>query len=150
RFAVAADPDRDRVSIVMVADRRLVYTIALNPGDEPGRVVEDAWGMIHVALRRGGAVVTIDPEAGTVLRRTDVCGPPRGLAYEPTTKLVHVACAGGELVSLKAEGGDEVRRINLGLDLRDVVVTPAGLAVTRFKSASVISLDPDGNVTSEI
>jgi hypothetical protein len=150
RFAVAADPDRDRVSIVSVQDRMLLHTIAMNPGDEPGRVVEDTWGMVHVALRRGGAVATIDPVQGTLLRRAAVCGAPRGVAYERATKLVHVACAGGELVSLPATGGDAVRRLNLGPDLRDVVVTPTGLAVSRFKSASLISLDPDGNVIADV
>jgi hypothetical protein len=106
--------------------------------------------MVHVALRRGGAVATIDPAAGTLLRRTAVCGAPRGIAYEATSKLVHVACAGGELVSLPAGGGDAVRRLDLGPDLRDVVVTPAGLMVSRFKSASLISLDPDGKRVSDL
>jgi hypothetical protein len=150
RFAVAADPDRDRVSVVALRDRILTQSVALTPGDEPGRVVEDAYGMIHVALRRGGAVATIDPDQGTVLRRTAVCGAPRGIAYESITKLVHVACAGGELVSLPAFGGDAVRRLALGPDLRDVVVTPAGLVVSRFKSASLITIDPDGKVVHDV
>jgi hypothetical protein len=147
-FAVAADPDRNRVSVVSIEDRILLHTIPLEVGDEPGRVVEDAWGMIHVALRRGGAVATIDPEAGVVLRRTATCGAPRGIAYESTSQLVHVACAGGELVSLDARG-DVVRRIDLGPDLRDVVVTPSGLVVSRFKSAALITLDADGNRTAD-
>ena len=45
---------------------------------------------------------------------------------------------------------DEVRRLNLGPDLRDVVVTPSGLAVSRFKSASLIRLGPDGKVVSDV
>ena len=37
-------------------------TVALNAGDEPGRVVADAAGRVHVALRRGGALVSIDTD----------------------------------------------------------------------------------------
>ena len=149
RLAVAADPDRNQVSVVRLEDARLLSTVPLEVGDEPGRVVEDAWGMIHVALRRGGAVATIDPQTGALVRRTAVCGAPRGLAYEETSRLIHVACAGGELVSFPATGGDVVRRLELGPDLRDVVVTPSGLVVSRFKSASLVSLDSAGTVVAE-
>lgn len=149
-YAVAADPDRDRVSIVGLSDKALLHTVSLTAGDEPGRLAEDSSGLVHVALRRGGAVATIDPVAGTVVRRTSVCGAPRGIAFEAGTKLVHVACAGGELVSFPAAGGDVVRRVELGTDLRDVIVTTSGLVVSRFKSVSLLKLDGDGNVVQTI
>ena len=103
--AVAADPDRDSVYIVDLTTKSVRATISLNPGDEPGRVVADAAGRAHVALRHGGALVSIDTVAGTLLQRRDVCAAPRGLAYDAATDLVHVACSGGELVSLPAAGG---------------------------------------------
>src|ERR1041385_3170712 len=149
-LAVASDPDRDRVSIVSVRNKTLVHTIALNAGDEPGRLTEDATGLVHVALRRGGAVVAIDPVTGSLLRRTPVCGAPRGIAYEPSTKLLHVACAAGDLVSLPAAGGDAVRHLHFAPDLRDVGVTPTGLVVSRFKSVSFVKLDGDGNVIQSV
>ena len=76
--AIAADPDRDEVSIVDLVKERITYTVTLQPGDEPGRVAEDGAGRAHVALRGGGALVTIDPATGTVLQRRAVCpGPAR-------------------------------------------------------------------------
>ena len=93
--AVAADPDRDRVYVVDLAAKSVRWDIALNTGDEPGRVVVDAAGRAHVALRRGGALVSIDTVSGTLLQRRAVCAAPRGTAYDAGTDLVHVACADG-------------------------------------------------------
>jgi hypothetical protein len=67
--AIVADPDRDRVSIVDLSTLKVRSTIALQAGDEPGRSVEDAQKHVHVALRRGGAVLSLDPVSGTVLSR---------------------------------------------------------------------------------
>jgi hypothetical protein len=147
---VAADPDRDRVSVVGVAERSLLQTIALQAGDEPGRVAEDGAGRVHVALRRGGAVATIDLATGTVVARRAVCGAPRGIAYEAKTDLVHVACENGDLVSLPAAGGDATRRLSLGLDLRDVIVRDDGLVLTRFKSGEILHVDPSGAQTGSL
>jgi hypothetical protein len=154
---VAADPDRDRVSIVPLPQSNSFAgvgaiqpgpTIALQPGDEPGRLVDDDNHRVHVALRRGGAVVTIDLTTATIVARREVCGAPRGIAYEAARDLVHVACTGGELVSLPAGRGDAVRRLNLDVDLRDVIVRPnGGLFVSRFKSGDLLSVGTDGTVT---
>ncbi len=148
--AVAADPDRDRVSIVSLTDRKLLHTVDLLPGDEPGRVVEDGGHRVHVALRRGGAVVTIDVASGKVLARRPVCGAPRGIAYEATADRVYVACAGGDLVTLPAAMGDTVWRVNLGADLRDVIARPDGLLVSRFKSGELLRVDTSGGVVDHI
>jgi hypothetical protein len=147
--AVAADPDRDRVSIVDLTQHAVLHTTALMPGDEPGRVVEDAKGRVHVVLRRGGAVVSIDESTGAVVARRAVCGAPRGIAYEASTDRLHVACKSGELVSLPAGDGDVVRRVQLDVDLRDVIVQSNGmLAVTRFKTGDVIFVDSTGALLS--
>ena len=58
--AVAADPDRDVVSVVDLASRKVTAQYTLQPGDEPGRLVEDSDHRVHVALRSGGALVTFD------------------------------------------------------------------------------------------
>jgi hypothetical protein len=147
--AVASDPDRDVVYVVDAKTRTVRATAALWAGDEPGRLVEDAAGLVHVALRRGGAVVTIDPTTGLIKQRQAVCATPRGLAYEPSSDLVHVACAEGTLVSLRAGGGGVFRSVTLPRDLRDVVVTGAGkLLVSTFKTADVLAVDATGAVTS--
>ena len=148
--AVAADPDRDRVYIVDLAARTLRSTIMLNPGDEPGRVIGDSQLRAHVALRRGGALVSIDTVSGALLQRRAVCAAPRGVAYDKATDLIHVACAGGELVSLAAGGGDPIRTVMLDHDLRDVVVDGPNLRVSRFLSAEVLTVGADGTVSGRV
>lgn len=143
---VAADPDRDQVYLVDLPTRAVRATVALSTGDEPGRVIEDASGFVHVSLRRGGALVKIDPALGEIVERRSVCAAPRGLAHEPATDLIHVACAGGELVSLPAGGGRVMRSVKLDADLRDVVVDGDHLRVSRFRSAELLTVDRDGKV----
>ena len=147
--AIAADPDRDQVYVVDLAKRSLSFTVALQKGDEPGRVTVDGAGRAQVALRHGGALVTIDPASGSILARRDVCAAPRGLAYDATNDLVHVACADGQLVSVQADPtGTVTRTVQLDSDLRDVIVQNGELHVTRFRSAELLTLDPTGAVQS--
>ncbi|HVZ73949.1 MAG TPA: cytochrome-c peroxidase [Polyangia bacterium] len=150
--AVAADSDRDQVYIVDLKANKLLNTIALQPGDEPGRVVEDAAGRVHVALRGGGAVATIDPTRATILARRALCAAPRGLAVDAKTDTLHVACTGGELVSIATEPTTTTpsRVLELDRDLRDVVVKGDKLAVSRFRSANVLIVNADGKPESNI
>ncbi|WP_437599827.1 cytochrome-c peroxidase [Sorangium sp. So ce590] len=147
RTAVAADADRDRVWIVDL-DGGEVAAVALERGDEPGRLVEDASGQVHVALRRAGAVATVDIEARSVVARREVCRAPRGVAFDASLDAIHVACAGGELVTLPASGGPAIRKLRPAADLRDVVVDGDRLLVSRFKSAETLVVGPDGEVLS--
>ncbi|WP_437593257.1 c-type cytochrome [Sorangium sp. So ce1000] len=147
--AVAADPDRDRVWIVDLQAQKLTAEIALQKGDEPGRVVEDGAGRFHVALRRGGAIVTVDADSGTIVDRRDVCPAPRGIAYDERTDELHVACLGGELVTLPAGPGAATRRLKLDRDLRDVVVDGDRLLVSKFRSAELLTIGADGIVVEQ-
>ena len=145
--AFVADADRDRIlDVDLTAGTSTV--IALNPSDEPGRLVEDAAGRVHVALRRGGALVTIQNDQ--IVARRAVCAEPRGVAYEAATDLVHVACSTGELVSLPAAGGDATRSVVVDRDLRDVLVRNGSLYVTRFRSAELLQLDVNGAVVARV
>jgi mono/diheme cytochrome c family protein len=146
---VAADPDRDRVYVLDHRSAASLRTIGLSIHDEPGRVVIDDANRAHVALRGGGAVVTIDLATATVIARRDVCSAPRGIAYDAANDAVHVACAGGELVTLPASGGPEVRRRMLYRDLRDVVVVPGGLAVSTFRDAKILRLAEGSDIVVE-
>lgn len=148
--AAVADPDRDRVSIVDLNSFQVKKTVALQPGDEPGRIIEDGSQHLHVALRSGGAVVTIDTASGEVLDRRAVCKSPRGIAFDQATSLIHVACAEGKLVSLPAGSGPAVRTVTLEPDLRDVIVQGNELWVTRFKSAEVLRVDATGAVAKRV
>jgi mono/diheme cytochrome c family protein len=148
--AVMSDPDRDRVYVVDLRTGKVRSDVALSANDEPGRIAEDKVGRVHIALRRGGALVTLDPMTGTITARRDACPAPRGVAYEAANDRVHVACAGGELVSFAAAGGAAVRTLSFERDLRDVVVSGASLLVSKFRSAEVLVIGADGVAASRV
>lgn len=144
--AVIADPDRDRILMVDLATQGILGEVAV-PNEEPGRLIEDGAGRIHVALRRGGAILTFtNGRSAEMLARRSICAEPRGLTWDAATDLVHVACAGGELVSLPAAGGAPVRTMRLDRDLRDVVMSGSRLVVTKFRSAEMMTVDGQGSV----
>jgi len=148
--ALVADPDHDQLFVVDLDRPSITATIALEPGDEPGRSAEDAAGRVHVALRGGASVITIDPVAGTLIGRRQVCSYPRGIAYESAKDAVHVACAGGELVTLPAGGGNATRTLQLDLDLRDIVIDGERLLVSRFRAAELLVVEASGEVSNRI
>ncbi|WP_438036339.1 cytochrome-c peroxidase [Sorangium sp. So ce204] len=149
-LAIAADPDRDRIAIVDLGTFEVDAILPLEKDDEPGRVAEGAAGSVHVALRRGGAVITIDL-ATREMHRRPVCPAPRGIAYDASTDLLHVACAGGELVTLSSDvTAPPVRELRLDRDLRDVVVEGDSLLVSRFRSAELLVVAKDGTVAERI
>jgi mono/diheme cytochrome c family protein len=138
--AVASDPERDRLYIADLASERLVADVALQAGDEPGRLIEAANGEVLVALRGAGAVVRLDVKQGVLAGRAPVCGAPRGIAFQSTTGFAYVACSGGELVSVNAADLAEKGRAQLDRDLRDVVVSGNTLFVTRFRSVELLTV----------
>jgi cytochrome c553 len=143
-FAVAADADMDRVVVLSLPDGGLAAEIALEPGDEPGRLVEGADGSVHVALRRSAAIARIDIAAKSVTRRA-ACGAPRGIAYDASKGEIHLACAGGELLTYDADSDAPAKRtLHLGRDLRDVMVRHDGLLVSQFRSPALIRIDAAG------
>ena len=144
--AVAADTDRSVVWIVDVDASALKAKVALEAGDQPGRVAIDKDGKAHVVLMAGGAVATIDIASGKLTDRRDVCATPRGIAYDAAKDQIHVACTDGQLVSLPAAGGPAVRTLKLDRDLRDVVVQGDKLLVSRLRSAEVLVVGPEGKV----
>src|SRR5258706_12146463 len=149
--AVVADPDRDQVVSVDLVAGRVTSTLPLDPGDQPGRIVEDGAGRIHIALRGGNALLTLtDAVNGIVAARRPACSEPRGLAWDNTPNTIHLACADGTLITFPAAGGNAIRTVHLDRDLRDVLVTSAGLQVTRFHTAEVLTLDAAGAVTARV
>ncbi|MGZ3454643.1 MAG: c-type cytochrome [Polyangiales bacterium] len=151
KTAVASDPDRDRVYIVDTgATTPAPKEIVLQEGDEPGRLIEDGHGKVHVALRRAGMIATIDVATGNVDGRREVCAAPRGIAYDKTADSLYVACAGGELVTMPATGGAATRTLKLEHDLRDVMIRGDKLAITKFRSAEVLMVDSTGAIVDRI
>ena len=154
---VASDPERDQIYVIDTRLNTVVATIPLQDGDEPGRLAEDAAGRVHVVLRRGGALATIAisgetaGKTATISARRAICSAPRGVAFQKDTGDVHVACAGGELVSLPAAGGAATRTVMLDSDLRDVVVGADGsLLVSSFRKAEVLVVGIDGKVVARL
>lgn len=113
-LAFASNPDANIVDVINL-DTKKVTALDMGEGSEPGRLVEDDAGMVHVVLRRAGAIATIDPATGSIDKR-DVCPAPRGIVSQEG-RLV-VACQGGELVSLAPTG---VTTTMVDGDLRDVL-----------------------------
>lgn len=140
---VVADPYRDRL---YVTRGDAVSVIDLQPGDEPGALVEDGEGRVHVTLRRGGALATLNEGLDGIAARRPVCPAPRGVAHDADADTLLVACSGGELVTLPAAGGPEVERVFVDSDLRDVIITENARYVTRFRSAELITLADDGTI----
>jgi hypothetical protein len=147
-IAVVSDPDRDRIVVVDTELLQKTFELALEPGAEPGRLVEDGDGFVHVALRGTGEVVSIDPESGEIIERRAVCRAPRGIAYDKTNDALVVACLEGALVELPASGGEATRTTWVAPDLRDVVFLGQRLVVTRFRSAEILFLDAERNIAS--
>ncbi|MEY4515373.1 MAG: hypothetical protein RLZZ450_7495, partial [Pseudomonadota bacterium] len=147
KLLVAADPDRDQVYFIDAVTEKLLFTRQLNAGDEPGRVVEDGAGLVHVALRGAGAVATLTRVATDPIVRRAVCDLPRGMAYDAAQDALQIGCAEGKLVTLSAaRSGAVTRRVDLGVDVRDVIVRGSTLLVSRFRSAELLSLGADGQV----
>jgi DNA-binding beta-propeller fold protein YncE/mono/diheme cytochrome c family protein len=139
-FAVAADSARDRVFVIDTVRRKLVHDIALQPGDEPGRVVAGEGHELFVALRRGGAVLSVDAESGAVVRRA-ACLAPRGMAWDASNEQLLVACAEGTLVTFQGDDAAPTQVVEVAPDLRDVVIANGRTLVSRFRAAEVVELD---------
>jgi len=146
--AVAADAARDGVWVVDLAQWAVRGQVSLEPGEEPGRLVEGEAGQVYALTRRGGELLQVDVEQVRLMERRRVCSAPRGLAYEMAGKLLHVACGGGELVTLPAGGGGPVRVLRLRPGLRDVVPEGEGLWISSFQSAEVMRMSSSGILLS--
>jgi hypothetical protein len=141
--AVVSDPDRDSLHVLDLVEGAKIGSIALDEGAQPGRLVEDSRGLVHVALRRSGTVVVIDPQAAELVEAREVCAEPRGLAIDPATETMHVACASGTLLAYPVAGGPEVEtyvEVYIEGDLRDVFFD-GSIHVSKFRRAEVIDLD---------
>lgn len=139
---IAAIPGADVLVDARLTEDGLVVvaTHALPAGSRPTRVVidgETAWA----ALRGAEGVARLGADG---VRVFPVCEAPRGLVVDGST--VCVACAEGALVGLDAVTGAARDRFELPEDLRDVVRFGDGFAVSRFRSAEVLDVGPDGEV----
>jgi hypothetical protein len=147
KTAIASDPDRDFVSFVDVSSALVRAQPALSLHDEPGRLVEDSAGQVHVALRGSGELATFSLATGQLVGRRAVCAQPRGVAYDATNDQVLVACATGELVTLPAASGPAVQTVMIEPGLRDVVIDGDTIFVSKFRTAEILALTRSGTIT---
>lgn len=147
RFAYAVDPERDLVSVVAVGGGALslVGDVELPVGSDPGSLVEDGRGQVHVVLRGTGLVARLD--GLEIVSRREVCAAPRGIAWRASDDMLLVACADGFLAQLPAAGGPATL-LPLEDDLRDVVVAGDLVLVSRYLSAEVLAVDARGEVVA--
>lgn len=140
-MVLAADADRDRVSVVSLSPAKVRHDLRFNPGAEPGRVIEGSPGIGHVLLRGAGEVASFDIDSGEILSQRFVCVDPRGIEYAPSHDRLFVACADGTLASMPQDAEDgEIERAMLEPDLRDVVLDGDQLLVSRMRSAEVLEV----------
>jgi hypothetical protein len=148
---IVADPDRDTVTLVALPALKPTWSARLNPGDQPGRIAVDGAGRIHVVLRGSGGVASLDPLSGAIIARRKVCTAPRGIAvYHAISDTVYIACAEGVLASFDPAGSGQPVKVTVEPDLRDVVILPSGIWVSKFRSAEIMRVDGTGAVQFRI
>jgi len=150
KTAIASDPDRDFVSFVNISTATVRARADLSPHDEPGRLVEDNGGQVHVALRGSGELATLSLASGQLVGRRPVCPQPRGVAYDATSDHVLVACATGEFVTLPAASGPAVSVVVIEPDLRDVVIDGDSIFVSKFRTAEILKITRNGDITQRV
>ncbi|MBS2019835.1 MAG: c-type cytochrome [Deltaproteobacteria bacterium] len=145
-YAIAGDPDRDRVFVVALASQA-VRGLVVPARSEPGRAAEDAAGIVHVVLRKTGEVLSLDPRTAVVLGRRFACRGARGIAYEGEVGQLLVTCANGDLMAVPtAIEGAPALLSHLEADLRDVVVSGGRIFVSTFRSARVFEVSKTGAI----
>jgi len=140
---IAGDEITESIYVVDPDALEITAAVRLGPGAMPGRMAADDDGMVHVVLRRAGEVARIDPSTGAVLARTAVCPAPRGISHDRARDRLVLVCMGGALLALTPTH-ERILERRLDPDLRDVVTTDFRIYVTRFRSAELLILDPDG------
>jgi hypothetical protein len=152
-FVVSAIPARDVVHVVHLEATswdedpltiRTIGNVAFAQGENPGRVVASHAGRVHVVLRHGGAIAAIDAATATLVARTTACAEPHGLAYDPSSDVLHAACASGEILTLSAATNQEVKHQFVIGGLEDIALAKDSLvASTRTR---VIRIGADGSL----
>jgi hypothetical protein len=145
-MAYASFPDLDSVARVDLW-AGTIELLPLGAGAEPGRLVLDAQGVLHVVQRGTGEIADVDVSGRTLklIGTRSVCAEPRGITADADR--LHVACVGGDLVTLAAPaGGPVLSRTFIERDLRDVVVVNGTLKVSTFRSAQLLGVDTPSRI----
>ncbi|MBL8949811.1 MAG: hypothetical protein JNK82_03480 [Myxococcaceae bacterium] len=145
--AAVADPDSDSVFLVTPSGHA---TLQFPEGSQPTRTAV-AGRDLAVVLRGSGQIARL--KATQRNARVDgaslltACAEVRGVAHDPATNGLKIACGGGELVTLDGQGRHVV---DTGLELRDVMVFEGKTWATTFRSAELVELDAQGHVVTRL
>lgn len=145
-WAAVSDAEGARLFVVAFETRE-VRSVPLAVDDRPGRVLATE-NSIWVQLRQSNALVLVDAVSGSISKRFSPCRGPQGWALDG--ERVHVACRDGALVTLDVNTAEEIRRVQLEDDLRDVVTRGPGLVVSRFRSAELLFVDAEGRFEKKL
>ncbi|MBX2803965.1 MAG: c-type cytochrome [Myxococcales bacterium] len=141
----ASDVHSGQVVLVNLDTFEVEAVQQLPENSEPNRMAQGDAGTLWVAQRRSGHVTGLSTSDLSVVAQHWVCPAPRGIdsGHDGT---LWVACGSGELIQF--DDVQILRRLELGPDLRDVVVDPWSdrIWVSRFRAGQVIQLDGAGNV----
>jgi DNA-binding beta-propeller fold protein YncE/mono/diheme cytochrome c family protein len=158
QLAIVADPDRDAIHVVDVAGRKLLGAVATSHHAYPFRAAEGPGGTVYVTLRGTGELLAFDRATRATLWTSPVCDEPRGLAFDPETSQVVVACETGEIARV-APTGQVLARTLVQLDgvsagvrprLRDVFIDGAALWVSDFRDARMLHVGATGIVDEKL
>ncbi|MCA2979624.1 MAG: hypothetical protein INH41_02170 [Myxococcaceae bacterium] len=142
RMVAVSDPDGDALWLIDVSTGSKVR-VALPPGSQPGRAVDDGAGRFVVALRRAGQVARVVMKTGALDEPLTVCAEPRGLTRAESGVLL--ACATGEVMKLEGDAVTTVRVTEH--ELRDVVTVGDQLYASSFREAELVSVLDQGGRT---
>lgn len=140
---VAADTERDRLWFGRATDKlELDRAVDLEVGSWPVRLAEAPDGSVWVSLRGTGQVARVTETvetfgSGSQPETFDVCAGPHGLWADEDG--IAVACTDGDLVWLDLDG-QEVDRVTVAPDLRDVVRVDGEWWTSTFRSAELYVL----------
>ncbi len=104
---------------------------------------------VFAVLRDTGSVARVGLLERSIEAQRSVCPAPRGISHDPARGRVWVACASGELAALDPETMEVVTTYHVDADLRDVVATPQGIYVSRFRAAEILRIDPNSGAISQ-
>jgi hypothetical protein len=102
---------------------------------------------VAVLLRGSGELALVDARVGAVQWTRPVCSEPRDVAWSTADKAALVTCASGQLYTVNSAG---TRSVDLGEDLRDVLVVNGTRWVTTFRTAELLELDASGAVVKRL
>lgn len=140
-----ADPGAGVVEIVDATTLDQTGRVLFDSDARPSRIAVQG-AQAAVVLRGQGRVAAIDVTTGEVSWDSWVCAEPRGIDSDTSRGEWVVACASGELVTVKAADGSLVDSVLVDSDLRDVVVQGDLRYVSRFRSAELLTVDRSGEI----